>query len=525
MLQALARSAQRFLGLGQRVCGLLLGLLAGWRVAKFALRRVGVGRHAIGGALRVGVLVRLSRARFLDGAHRGLHVLLRFLRVALLRLRCGGAQLLLRLLHRVRGTGVAVLALRLRARVTRVESLLQCLACLGELLCCRRVLVAFVLFLLLRCGLRLRGRGLELLLLFLRRGLLRILQRVAQGLPLRVRLACALPVGSHWGALQLSLELVCGLLHRALVAALRCLLQSLRGLLKVFLSLLVAHVGRELARAFEQVAEVELLLLALLRRVAAFARGALLQRSLVLQQLFDALECVLEHRPPRAGGARIALRFVGLVARELLQLRLERLLVGVGLALACALRLLLKALLALLRLANAIREFAELLDLLLHVLRGAALQEDVEQALDVGDHFLLLAQRVAECIGREVVADRRDVFEEPRALQVLKSLLQQRDLLLLALAHIALLQAVHQVTQSACLAQDLVLVAAKAFHLLLRILGVLLRSCMRCAREREEHGGMAEKGCLHLLPCVCWVRLWTSRCFSISERASCTRSW
>ena len=185
----------------------------------------------------------------------------------------------------------------------------------------------------------------------------------------------------------------------------------------------------------------------------------------------------------------------------------------------------LEPLLALLGLPDAVSEFAELLDLLLHVLRGAALQQDVEQALDVGDHFLLLAKRVAEGIGREVVADRGNVFEEPGALQVLQSLLQQRDLFLLAFAHIALLQAVHQVAQSACLAKDLVLVAAKALDLLLRVLGWFLRCGLCVACEREEQSGMAEKGGLHLLPCVCWVRLWTSRCFSMRERASCTRSW
>ena len=209
--------------------------------------------------------------------------------------------MLLCLLHRIRGAGIAWLALGFWARIAGVESLLQGLACLGELLGCRRILAAFLLLLLLGRGLRLCGRCLELLLLLLRRALLRVLQRLAQRLPLRVRLARALPVGPHRRALQLGLQFVGGLLHRALVAALGGLLESLRRLLKVFLALLVAHIGRDLARAFQQVAKVELLLLVLFRSAAAFARGLLLQRGLVLQQLLDPLQRVFQHRPPRAG--------------------------------------------------------------------------------------------------------------------------------------------------------------------------------------------------------------------------------
>ena len=257
----------------------------------------------------------------------------------------------------------------------------------------------------------------------------------------------------------------------------------LGSLLQVLLASLVLHIGRELARLLEHAAEIEHLLPRVGGLAGLLGFDAPFELLLLLQEVVDLAQRILQEGSASTRSASVLLRLAGLFARQLLQLLVDRLLVGTGVPLGRALGVLLQLLLALLCLANPVGQFTELRDLLFEVLDRPTLQQDVEQALDVRDDLLLLAQGIGQGVGGEIVADAGDVLQQAGALEVLQSLLQQVDLLGLVLARVTLQQPVHQVAESASFAQDLVLVAAQPLELLLRILFVALRD--RCRDHRS----------------------------------------
>lgn len=93
------------------------------------------------------------------------------------------------------------------------------------------------------------------------------------------------------------------------------------------------------------------------------------------------------------------------------------------------------------------------------ILDRLALEQDVEQALEVVDDLLLFAYRLDVRAGGDVVADAGDLAQDAGALEVGEPFAQQLHLFGLLLTLVALLQAFHQALQPLGLAEDLVLVA------------------------------------------------------------------
>ena len=292
--------------------------------------------------------------------------------------------------------------------------------------------------------------------------------------------------------------------------------------------LLVLDLSLKVSDLLAQVAQVERLALGRRRPPLALVLEAVFELLLGAQQLLDAPQRALQERPPRARLLGVAVGFALLGVAHLGE-RVRQLLLGrTELTLHRVLGLLDQLALALLQLGRGPRLALHLLDLVVEGLDGLAREQDVEQALEVRDDLALLAQRLGEGRRLDVLADARDVAQDPGALEVREAFFEVGDLLGLAFTLVADLEARHQLLQALGLAEDLVLVAAEPLQgRRVGLLGARGRERAR-GRDRDEQGcGRSERTVDpgHHLPLASSVRFCRSRWRSRRARTSWTRSW
>ena len=520
----LADVAQRRFGGLQQVAGLLLGGLRVGRVAQFLAGGARFGRHAGRVQVGVGVLLLLTRPRPIEGGQRLLGRLLRLRQVAGGGRRGGLREALLGFGDRGGGGGLR----RGRRRLAGAHAVGEALGALLQL----------------AGGVGVAARGLggargpdlgALLAEFLQARALGLggavaggAQRLLERGPLRIAGLALRRAAAARRLLQLRFQRVAGAFDGGLVGAGGLLLQLAGSGAEVELPLLVAQFGLQFAGALRQFAEVELARLGLAAAAGLLVGEALLEARLVAQKFADALQPALQEGPSRAGLPGVGVRLAALGVAQLLQrveqplfARRRRRLHRLGGAIA-------QRPLALLQFPRRARLLGDLREVGVEARHRLAFEQDVDQAFEVGDDFLLLAQRLGVGAGGDVVADAGDFTQHARSFQVCDALLQQLDLLGLLFALVALLQALHHPVQSLGLAQDLFLVAAQPLH----GFRVLLRRALLCwrrrRREREQQGRAGpprSDAHVHHLPRRSLVRSCTSRCRSRRARTSCTRSW